>query len=164
MSPLRIVFQFLFEIACIPLAVVGVPIVVLFAKWDDYETDFSGGCAPNGPPAIRGDLPKWAAWFGTFDERLPGGMYEPSVARVYQKYGRYVCSLYWLIVRNRMFGLMKFLFGKPAERHEQSEFVMHEVGPFLIGWGTKVYRATPTAHWRDGPFVRCPSVTIRLNR
>lgn len=158
---LRIAAQAVFEIGCIPLAVIGVPIAVLFAQWDKDPVTFTGGASDNGPPTVRGDLPWWLSWFGTFDERLPGGMYEPSVVRVYNRWGRYVCSCYWLIVRNRMFGLAKFLFGRaPGGEWWESR----RLGPIYTGWGYKRYRATPQAHWVNGPFVAVASFTIRRAR
>ena len=159
----RILAHAAFEIACIPIAIVGVPIAVLFARWDKEPTTFTGGAPDNGPPTIRGDLPWWLNWFGTFDERLPGGMYEPTVVKVHERFGRYVCSCYWLIVRNRMFGLAKFLFGKEAEGPPPQQRWRIE-SPFLIGWGYWRYRATPQAHWVNGPFVDVAKVTIRWYR
>ncbi len=157
----RIVWQALFELVCIPVALFGVPIAVLFARWDDGPTTWTGGAPDNGPPTVRGDLPWWLSWFGTLDERLPGGMYEPSVVSVYNRWGRYICSCYWLVVRNRMFGLAKFLFGRADG---DPWFEWRELGPVKIGWGYKRYRATPQAHWQNGPFVLVPSFTIRLAR
>jgi len=165
MSTTRIVLIVLFQLVSILLALVGVPIAALFARWDDKPTTFTGGAPNNGPPTIRGDLPRWAAWFGTFDERLPGGMYEPTVATVYRRFGRYWCSVYWLVVRNRMFGLTKALFGKPIPVDaDPAGMTWFEVGPFRVGYGTKKYRATPQAHWLDGPFVEIAVVSARFRR
>lgn len=156
-----IVFFALYELVTIVLAIVGAPIVCLFARWDRWPTTWTGGAPDNGPPAVRGDLPHWARWWETFDERLPGGMYEPTVVRVYQRFGRYVCSVYWLAGRNRMFTLGKALFGRePAGR----EWHRRDLGPIWIGWGWKRYRATPHAHWERGPFVEVPSFTVRRRR
>lgn len=146
----RIAGMALYELACIPLAAIGAPIAVLFARWDKEPTTWTGGASDNGPPTIRGDLPMWLSWFGTFDERLPGGMYEPTVRKVYERSGRYWCSVYWLVVRNRMFGLAKWLFGKPDGEPWIEE---RRFGPLAVQWGYKRYRATPQAHWLNGPFV-----------
>jgi hypothetical protein len=152
-----------FEILAVLVAAVGVPIVLLFAKWDEQATTFTGGASDSGPPTIRGDLPWWASWFGTFDERLPGGMYEPTVVNVHRRFGRYWCSVYWLVVRNRMFGLAKFLFGKDIEAGaEPAGMAWKDVGPFRVGFGTKKYRATEAANWQSGPFVEVDSFTVRL--
>lgn len=155
----RIVAQAIFELLCVPVAAIGAPIAVLFARWDTEPTTWTGGAPDNGPLTVRGDLPWWLSWFETFDERLPGGMYEPTVRKVYARVGRYWCSVYWLAWRNRMFGLAKFLFGKPDGAHwlETRRF-----GPLVVEWGYKRYRATPQAHWQNGPFVVVPSFTIRL--
>ena len=46
-----------FEVAAVILAVVCAPIAVLFAKWDNEATTFTGGTPDNGPATVRGDLP-----------------------------------------------------------------------------------------------------------
>jgi hypothetical protein len=152
-----------FEILCVVLAVLFAPLAVLFAKWDKEQTSFTGGAPFNGPLTIRGDLPWWLSWFGTFDERLPGGMYESDVVENYRRFGPYLCSVLWLW-RNRMFGLTKWLFSRPTDFDEKLEYVREEIGPFVYGYGWKRYRATPDAHWIEGPFIAIPSVTIRLKR
>lgn len=58
-----------------------------------------------------GRLPSWAAIWETPDEPLPGDKLEPVVARVFNKYGYFICSLYWVLVRNRGFGLA-FMLGR----------------------------------------------------
>lgn len=78
------------------------PLLVLlalpFAKWD-----------ADG----QGDLPQWASWLSTPNQRLPGGVYEPAVAAILAKYGRVICSWYWLGVRNVLYG-MSASFGTPT--------------------------------------------------
>lgn len=81
------------------------PLIVLvalpFAKWDKTPSADSNGKFPD---VIRGDLPRWASWYSTPDERLPGGTYEPTVADALHAFGRFWCSWYWLGIRNRMLG------------------------------------------------------------
>lgn len=153
--------SFLLDLVAIPIAAVVVPFAVLFARWDKEPTTWTGGASDNGPPTIRGDLPMWLSWFGTFDERLPGGMYEPTVRKVYNAVGRYWCSVYWLVVRNRMFGLRKALFtvegGEPWRKERR-------FGPLRLEWGVKRYRATPQAHWLNGPFVLIADASLELAR
>ena len=72
-----------------------------FATWDKTPTGDQWGVGS----IIRGDLPKWATFLSTPDERLPGGLYESTVASVYDKYGKWITSLYWLGVRNCLMGL-----------------------------------------------------------
>lgn len=162
MTQLQITKLALYEILCVLLALLA-PLVVLFAKWDESPTTFTGGAPRNGPPTVRGDLPRWLSWFGTFDERLPGGMYEKTVVENHRRFGRYWCSVLWLW-RNRMFGLTLALFGRPTTREESLEYTRGEIGPLMYGYGWKRYRATPQAHWFDGPFVAVPSVTVRFKR
>ena len=157
---MKIAVLLIYEVLCRLIAFVCVPFVVLAARWDTMPTTFTGGAAFNGPATIRGDLPWWLAWFETFDERLPGGMYEPTVRKVYEKAGAYWCSVYWLN-RNAMFGLTKFLFGKDEER---TGYEWRVFGPIKVGCGWKKYRATPAAHHITGPFVYVLSATVRLSR
>lgn len=85
------------------------PFLMWFARWDrDITRDIDGRF-----PLIRGDLPRWLAWFETPDERLPGGLYEPTVEKVYVVWGKWVCTYYWLGLRNRAFGLARAI-GKPT--------------------------------------------------
>lgn len=162
MKPWQIVLMAGYTLLCGVLALVGAPLVAFFAKWDVEPTTWTGGAPNNGPPTIRGDLPWWLRWFQTFDERLPGGMYEPTVREWLPKYGWYGCSVRWMW-RNRMFGLTKALFGRPLGRGEQPRGMRwKDVGPLRFGAGWKKYRATPEAHWFEGPFVELPSVTVRI--
>lgn len=83
------------------IAPIGTLLVLPFARWDATPSPDSNGQGST----VRGDLPTWARWFSTPDERLPGGTYEPAVAAVLARYGRFLCSWYWLGVRNRLQGL-----------------------------------------------------------
>lgn len=87
------------------------PLLVLlalpFIHWDHIPSVDGQGRYP----AVRGDFPRWLAWLGTPDERLPGGLYEPAVFSIYQRFGRFFCAWYWAGVRNRMHGLAA-MFGR----------------------------------------------------
>lgn len=85
-----------------------------FIKWDKEPT------LDGSDLAIRGDLPGWLDWLSTPDERLPGGLYEPAHKALYERYGKWVASWYWLGIRNVMFGL-SFKLGKPASAHFNDE-------------------------------------------
>lgn len=53
--------------------------------------------------AIRGKYPKWLL---TPDDTVsPFGQYEPTVKKIYDKFGRYAGDLYWLGFRNTLYGL-----------------------------------------------------------
>jgi hypothetical protein len=103
------------------------PIMVLlalpFAKWDETASVDSNGKVPT----IRGDLPGWAAWLGTPNERLPGGTYEPAVASVMARYGRFACAWYWLGLRNPLYGLSA-AFGTPIDEPWSLAFGYQEKG------------------------------------
>lgn len=162
MNPFFILWLMIYELIALVLAAFGAPIVCLFARWDKDVTTFTGGASDNGPPTIRGDLPRWAWPWETIDERLPGGMYEETVRKVHRRFGRYWCSVYWLM-RNRMMGLSAALYGGPPSPRS-NRFYWRRIGPLYFGFGYKKYRATPQAHWVTGPFIEMPSVTIRLKR
>jgi hypothetical protein len=49
-----------------------------------------------------GRLPRGFRWMETPDDPLPGGQYEPQVKRIYDRFGFYVGSVYWLW-RNRAY-------------------------------------------------------------
>ena len=87
-------------IGCAPLLIGFV--AVLCTKWT----------GPDETGYERGDLPSWAFAWSTPDERLPGDIRgEPSVKWAYKHLGRIVCSMYWLLERNRGMGL-SFLVGR----------------------------------------------------
>lgn len=84
-------------------------LAVLLARWDKHPTPGTYDTVPT----IRGDVPAWLRWLQTNDERLPGGLHEPTVLRVFQRFGRVVCSWYWIGWRNRAHGLRR-VFGLPS--------------------------------------------------
>lgn len=53
-----------------------------------------------------GRLPFVFRWMETPDDPLPGGQYEPTVKRIYDKFGEYVGNVYWLW-RNRAYRLAR---------------------------------------------------------
>lgn len=84
-------------------------LAVRFARWDAEPTPDQHGQVPT----IRGDLPLWARWMQTLDDRLPGGTYEPAVAEWLSQRGRTYCSVMWIWWRNRAHGLRR-TFGRPS--------------------------------------------------
>lgn len=58
----------------------------------------------------RYELPTIFSWMSTPDEDLAGGMYEPTVKKIYDKFGTYLCSVYWIGLRNQAQGFL-WLFG-----------------------------------------------------
>lgn len=84
----------------------------------------------------RGDVPGWAFAWSTPDERLPGDVRgEPSVKWAYKYLGRIVCSMYWLLERNRGMGLSYLVSRKTSDNR------------YLDGnqWG---YQEIPSGAWR----------------
>lgn len=82
---------------------------VLLARWDKQPTRGTYDTVLT----IRGDVPGWLRWLQTNDERLPGGLHEPTVLRVFERFGRVLCSWYWIGWRNRAHGLRRG-FGLPS--------------------------------------------------
>jgi hypothetical protein len=50
-------------------------------------------------------LPIWASWLQTPDQDLPGDLSLPAVADIYARRGWFICSWYWLSIRNPAQGL-----------------------------------------------------------
>jgi hypothetical protein len=78
------------------------------ATWDAQPSPDSNGQRS----VVRGDLAAHWYWLETPDERLPGGTYEPTVWAFYTRWGRWLCSLYWLGWRNQLHGLA-FRYRRP---------------------------------------------------
>jgi len=79
------------------LAIPLVPLAVLCARREVVD--------PGGINAVLWRLPRWAAWLETHDEidgLLPGGMYEPAIAKAYKRHGWRWASVRWLW-RNRAY-------------------------------------------------------------
>jgi hypothetical protein len=142
-----------------------VPFALIFAKWDKEPSADSHGVGS----ICRGDLPSWLNWFSTPDERLPGGLYEPTVAEMYNKHGRFITSWYWLGTRNCLMGLSKAV-GKQTTDYAPEDagfwqrddvwrytidFRLFFVVPARIILGYQVYKMA------DGQFWAYPCFTIK---
>ena len=90
-----------FVVGLFALPLVVVPLALLGATWDSSGSPDSNGQRPD---VIRGDLPAWARWYSSPDERLPGGTYEPALAAVLDRFGPFIASWYWLGWRNTFQG------------------------------------------------------------
>ncbi len=153
-----------FVLLCPPLTM----LVVARARWDDVPTPDQWGTTPT----VRGDLPRWAMWMQTLDDRLPGGTYEPTVAALLARWGRYWTSCYWLGWRNRAHGLRAVLGTAstseayavrfpPDERgriygvrSDGTWYWERRVGPLRIVAGHRIYRLP------DG-FLAVPTLTVK---
>lgn len=164
LKPLAIgLFLLLFDILMFVSGVqwLFVYIAVLFSKWDDEPTPDSMGQYPT----IRGDLPGWAWWLATPNERLPGGTYEPTVLEWLKAWGPFWCSWYWLAVRNRQQGLAAW-FSVPTSMPWDPTKVYQERGslwflryPILGRWQAKLGWRTYQigGEWRAVP---CVTITV----
>jgi len=139
---------------------VAVLVAVPFARWDTMpSTDSAGVC-----PTLRGDLPRWASWLGTPNERLPGGTYEPAVASVLERFGRSCCAWYWLAMRNQLYGLSAVASG-PISGPWPSEPGYYENGDYWwlrrpILWGRLTFKAGYRAYFVNGAWIAVPALTI----
>jgi len=141
-----------------------VPVAVLvalpFARWDVIEsTDSNGVC-----PTVRGDLPRWASWLGTPNERLPGGTYEPAVASVLARFGRSCCAWCWLAMRNQLYGLSAVSSG-PISGPWPSAPGYYENGDYWwlrkpIFGGCLQMKAGYRAYFVNGAWIAVPALTI----
>ena len=153
-------FSALAAIGVLVLVPLLVALALPFARWDDEPSIDSNGQGLT----IRGDLPTWAAWLATPDERLPGGTYEPAVAGVLARYGRWVCSWYWIGVRNQLHGLSA-VFGVPVVSPWPVEPGYYTDGSLwwlrrpLLG-GRLQLKAGYRTYWIRGAFVAVPACSI----
>lgn len=162
---LALLLASLFVLLCPPLSLLA----VAFARWDDEPTPDQWGTTPTP----RGDLPRWARWMQTMDERLPGGTYEPTVGRMLTRLGRYWTSVYWIGLRNRAHGLRRS-FGQPSTedayatsfgpdskgriygvRSDGSWYWERRALGFRLVVGHRVYRTAP------GDYLAVPTFTIK---
>jgi hypothetical protein len=175
------VLAIIVEVVSWPLALF-IPLVVMFARWDEKPTTWTGGDDDPEHPAIRGDLPRWAYIWGTPDERLPGDVRMQQTRRMLDwatgvfgpQIGRYLTSVWWLF-RNRMYGLAWVTSARPSDGYfdkpqnpgitwHASEGIWRwwkKLGPIQIQAGWKPHRADEKAHWQRGPFVAIRFVSIR---
>jgi hypothetical protein len=155
----------LLVLLCPPLSMLA----VACARWDRHATPDQWGTTPTE----RGDLPRWARWMQTMDERLPGGTYEPTVARMLERRGRYWTSVYWIGLRNRAHGLRR-RFGRPStEDAYRASFQPDERGRIdgvrsdgswywqRSAWGLRVVVGHRVYRIKPGEYLAVPTVTIK---
>jgi hypothetical protein len=88
------------------------------------------------------------AWYDTPDEPDLIGLYEPSVALIYARYGWFIACWYWFGWRNRAHGFDS-LWSCEADRYwppgdgswvnSDKFLVMRHFGPLLLEFGWPVY-------------------------
>lgn len=152
------------------VAPILVIIPILFMK--EVQEPLSGKHY-NQPNIKRYKLPKYFSWMETPDELLPCGMYEPTCEKIYNKFGKYVASWYWIGLRNVGHGI-SWTLGKevPKKIKSISTLELQQFGlftttykvlgiKFMLGWKTynDWYRTkTVEGYWA------VPFVTIRFNK
>jgi hypothetical protein len=153
--PLAGLFLFPLRLACIVL----VPLVLVFARWDKAPTTDRTGWT-----TIRGDLPSWLSWFSTPDERLPGGLYEPTVEAMLRRRGRFITSWYWLGARNQLHGLGMWLGMQTTDYAPESDGYWSRGEVWRRTWTIGVVRVI--VGWQvykllDGRFWAYPALTVK---
>lgn len=143
-------------------------LAVALARWD--ATPSFG--ARDQHATIRGDVPRWLRWLQTSDERLPGGLYEPTVAGWLETRGRFWCSFMWIWWRNRAHGMRKLVDRPSTEAawHEKFPIVdgrasgvrtdgtwywSRDIGPLRVVAGYRIYALL------DGTYSAVPTATIK---
>lgn len=114
----------------------------------------------------RRKLPDMFKWLETPDEKLPGGMYESTVADIYDKWGWFIASWYWLGWRNVAFGLAWEFLGKPASNYmvnlsqwEKKEEGIYERRTHFLG----LVLITGYAVYRDRYNIFTPKTYTEVN-
>lgn len=92
---LQVVWRIVALLLAVPLFPLTWVIVRLIATPTNVKTTHHAQ-----PDVQRYRLPRWLKWAETPDEHLPGGLYEPTVMKIYQRFGWVTCSIYWLLLRN----------------------------------------------------------------
>lgn len=144
-----------------------VPFALLFAKKTDAKADHHG----QDPLIKRYVLPKFFKWLETPDEMLPGGLYEPTMLNIYNRYGWWVSSWIWLGFRNVCHGLW-WPLGKEVPKklremspEEQVDAGIHSTATqflglkILTGWKTVNDRYSTKT---KGGIWAVPRVSVRL--
>lgn len=145
-----------------------VPIALCFAKRTDDRTTHYG----QDPGIQRYRLPRAFRFLETPDELLPGGMYEPTVLQIYNRLGWWLCSWYWLGLRNVGHG-MWWRFGKSVPLHlkhmtleQQKEYGVFSrertFWKFRCVYGWKTVNDWYSLQTQRG-ILAVPRFTIRLN-
>ncbi len=148
-----------------------VPFALLFARKATKE-EVEGKLPYNHSPEIqRYVLPDWLEWVNTPDDFLPACTYEPTMLKMYHRFGWFITSWWNLSFRNTMmyltWGMAKPVTGywytlSDEEKQEKGLFDNHY---HFLGLTLKVgyvsYR-----NWKNyknlGMFVSVPRITVRI--
>lgn len=103
----------MFYLKAIPLAIIN--IIMKFFSWPFVLIGLCQLMLWN-PCGNFKRLPSWLAWFDTPDTQLPGDLTLPTVSDIYDKWGWFITSFYWLAIRNTFFGF-SWQFGKPCMQY-----------------------------------------------
>lgn len=146
------------------VAPILVPIALLFTIKTKERNKTWAPHLENEFPSVMRRLPSWLKFMETPDDQLiPSGLYEPTVLKIYKKYGWFISQWYWLGFRNVGHGLFYKLgfdvTGWPEERIELLK-KKKEFGPFEIRYGHKILTDWYLVY--GGSLYAMPRFTIRL--
>lgn len=137
------------------------PILMLislpFIKWDRAKQE--------DDTILRGSLPSFLSFLETPDQRLPGDLTIPSVKDIFDKYGKYITSWYWLGIRNQMMTLAirlgqdttDYIPEQPYGYWERGDIWRYSIslGRFTFVTGYQVYKVL------DGSFKAAPVFSLK---
>lgn len=143
------------------------PLLLLFARKTDQVTTHYGQ-----PQVPRYRLPYWLAWAESPDEHLPGGLYEPTVMRIYERFGWFISSWYWLGFRNVGNGIVWGLGHevpmalKSMTTDDMARYGVWRKQRVVLGvrfiWGWETVRDWHSTKTKSQGFWAVPHVTARL--
>lgn len=139
-------------------------LAVATAKWETEPRFDQWGKVST----IRAKLRKGFRWLGTMDDDLPGGTYEPTVAKMLEKRGKFLTSWYWIGWRNTAHGFRQ-IFSIPSDeisytvntpegegtRPDGTWWKIRRMGPFIYQTGFRIYK------YLDGSYWATPTATVK---
>lgn len=140
------------------LPFIGIFLIAIFAKKTDKKATHHGQV-----DVQRYELPKWLFFMETPDEMLPGGLYEPTVLKIYEKYGWLITSYYWLCIRNVGHGF-RWMFGvEVPSKSTPVELETIDLKYIFLLKGWQIYSDRYNKKTKSG-FIAVPKLTIRTKK
>lgn len=161
----KVIFLLAVQFAWSLVAWLVVPFFLIFAERISSSAD----------GIKRYALPRFLRWAETPDEHLPGGMYEPTVEKLYMCAGWFITSWYWLALRNVGHGILWDQgWAVPCYPQHMTPEQMAQYGTQvqqrrILGlwfmWGAKTAADTlKTKHLEKGWYWAVPWWSVRLKK
>jgi len=109
-----------------------VPFIALIACLFMRKTDRKTTHYEQDGNIQRYRLPSLFKFMETLDEDLMGGLYEPTVKKIYDKFGAYWCSVYWIGLRNQAQGLLWTRGYEVNENDYKMNKILKDQGEYLF--------------------------------